>query len=132
MIPVVYRVRSVGGTIRGPGPARGRPAVPVVRRPGGGRLRRRLPRGRRRRRDTGRTRTCPRLYVAAEKDTLRQQLTGWLADGDIPVLVVRGFGSQSYADVVHDRVTADPRPAVLLVVVLPGAPTCGRTLRLIV
>jgi hypothetical protein len=30
--------------------------------------------------------------------------------------VVRGFGSQSYADVVHDRVTADPRPAVLLVV----------------
>lgn len=35
------------------------------------------------------------LYVAAEKDTLRQQLTGWLADGGIPVLVVRGFGSQS-------------------------------------
>ncbi len=56
------------------------------------------------------------LYVAAEKDTLRQQLTGWLADAGIPVLVVRGFGSQSYADVVHDRVTADPRPAVLLVV----------------
>ncbi|MEU0256527.1 hypothetical protein ABZ299_29520 [Streptomyces sp. NPDC006184] len=56
------------------------------------------------------------LYVAAEKDTLRQQLTGWLADAGIPVLVVRGFGSQSYADIVHDRVTADPRDAVLLVV----------------
>ncbi|MFJ9931460.1 hypothetical protein ACIRU5_36275 [Streptomyces misionensis] len=56
------------------------------------------------------------LYVAAEKDTLRQQLTGWLADAGIPVLVVRGFGSQSYADVVHDSVTADPRDAVLLVV----------------
>ncbi|MEV7796952.1 hypothetical protein AB0O68_34095 [Streptomyces sp. NPDC087512] len=53
------------------------------------------------------------LYVAAEKDTLRQQLTGWLADAGIPV---RRFGSQSYADVVHDRVTADPRDAVLLVV----------------
>ncbi|WP_076971566.1 hypothetical protein [Streptomyces sparsogenes] len=35
------------------------------------------------------------LYVAAGKDTLRQQLTGWLADGGVPVLVVRGFGSQS-------------------------------------
>jgi hypothetical protein len=56
------------------------------------------------------------LYVAAEKDTLRQQLTGRLADAGIPVLVVRGFDSQSYADVVHDRVTADPRDAVLLVV----------------
>ncbi|MFF5257021.1 hypothetical protein ACFY4K_33990 [Streptomyces leeuwenhoekii] len=56
------------------------------------------------------------LYVAAEKDTLRQQLTGWLADAGIPVLVVRGFGSQSYADAVHDRVTADPRDGVLLVV----------------
>jgi hypothetical protein len=56
------------------------------------------------------------LYVAAEKDTLRQQLTGWLADAGLPVLVVRGFGSQSYADVVHDRVTADPRAAVLLLV----------------
>ncbi|WP_029380925.1 hypothetical protein, partial [Streptomyces leeuwenhoekii] len=44
------------------------------------------------------------LYFAAEKDTLRQQLTGWLADAGIPVLVVR------------DRVTADPRDGVLLVV----------------
>ncbi|MFC9035296.1 hypothetical protein ACFT36_36140, partial [Streptomyces arboris] len=56
------------------------------------------------------------LYVAAEKDTLRQQLTGWLAPAGIPVLVVRGFGSQLYADVVHARDTADPRDAVLLVV----------------
>ncbi|WP_167532629.1 hypothetical protein [Streptomyces alboniger] len=32
------------------------------------------------------------------------------------MLVVRGFGSQSYADIVHDRVTADPRDGVLLVV----------------
>ncbi|MGW2818999.1 hypothetical protein [Streptomyces sp. NPDC001415] len=55
------------------------------------------------------------LYVAAEKDTLRQQLTEWLDEAGIPVLVVRGFGSQSYADVVHDRVTADPRDGTLLV-----------------
>jgi hypothetical protein len=41
-------------------------------------------------------------------------LTRWPADAGIPVLLVRGFGSQSYADVVHDRVTADPRVAALL------------------
>ncbi|MEU7650314.1 hypothetical protein [Streptomyces huasconensis] len=56
------------------------------------------------------------LYVAAEKPTLRQQLTDWLAPTGIPVLVVRGFGSQSYADIVHDRVTADLRDGVLVVV----------------
>lgn len=72
------------------------------------------------------------LYVAAEKDTLRQLLTGWLAEYGIPVLVVRGFGSQSYVDVVRQRTARDPRAAHLLYVVLPGASTCRRTLRLIV
>ncbi|MFE7948204.1 hypothetical protein [Streptomyces sp. NPDC057426] len=54
------------------------------------------------------------LYVAAEKDQLRQLLTRWLAEYGIPVLVVRGFGSQSYADVVRERVRSDSRPAALL------------------
>lgn len=53
-------------------------------------------------------------YVAAEKDTLRRMFTDWLADLGIPVLVVRGFGSQSYVDVVRARTARDPRPAVLL------------------
>ncbi|MFF2927135.1 hypothetical protein ACFVTP_32820 [Streptomyces celluloflavus] len=53
------------------------------------------------------------LYVAAEKDTLRQLLTDWLAPYGIPVLVVRGFGSQSYVDVVRDRTAGDPREAHL-------------------
>ncbi|MEV6734458.1 MULTISPECIES: hypothetical protein [unclassified Streptomyces] len=56
------------------------------------------------------------LYVAAEKDTLRQQLTGWLEFAGIPVLVVRGFSSQSYADVVRDRVAHEQREACPLVV----------------
>ncbi|MDX2993360.1 hypothetical protein [Streptomyces scabiei] len=56
------------------------------------------------------------LYVAAEKDTLRQLLTGWLAEYGIPVLVVRGFGSQSYVDVVRDRTARDPREAHLVYV----------------
>ncbi|MFG2774753.1 hypothetical protein [Streptomyces sp. NPDC048350] len=54
------------------------------------------------------------LCVAAEKDTLRQLLTGWLAEYGIPVLVVRGFGSQSYADVVRERMRSDSRPTALL------------------
>ncbi|MEV8529229.1 hypothetical protein AB0451_34660 [Streptomyces sp. NPDC052000] len=56
------------------------------------------------------------LYVAAEKDTLRQLLTDWLAEYGIPVLVVRGFGSQSYVDVVRDRTAGDAREAHLLYV----------------
>ncbi|MFD0271077.1 hypothetical protein ACFVGY_31595 [Streptomyces sp. NPDC127106] len=56
------------------------------------------------------------LYVACEKDTLRAQLTGWLERPGIPVLVVRGFGSQSYVQVVRERTARDKRPAVLLYV----------------
>ncbi|MGW3390484.1 hypothetical protein [Streptomyces cinereoruber] len=56
------------------------------------------------------------LYVACEKDTLRAQLTGWLERPGIPVLVVRGFGSQSYVQVVRERTARDERPAVLLYV----------------
>ncbi|MFE2639522.1 hypothetical protein ACFXKF_32970 [Streptomyces scopuliridis] len=56
------------------------------------------------------------LYVAAEKDTLRQLLTGWLAPFGIPVLVVRGFGSQTYVDVVRQRTALDPRQAHLVYV----------------
>lgn len=54
------------------------------------------------------------LYVACEKDTLRAQLTGWLQEIGVPVLVVRGFGSQSYVQVVRQRAARDPRPNQLL------------------
>lgn len=56
------------------------------------------------------------LYLAAEKDTLRALLTSWTAELGVPVLVVRGFGSQSYVDVVRRRAAADTRPAHLLYV----------------
>ncbi|MGW4510288.1 hypothetical protein ACWENO_37200 [Streptomyces sp. NPDC004436] len=71
------------------------------------------------------------LYVAAEKDPLRQQLTGWLEFAGIPVLVVRGFSSQSYADVVRHRVAHEQREAHLAVVVLPGVRECGGTVHCI-
>ena len=41
----------------------------------------------------------------------------WLGpEAGIPVLVVRGFGSQSYVQIVRERTARDPRPAVLLYV----------------
>ncbi|WP_051838755.1 hypothetical protein [Streptomyces sp. NRRL WC-3742] len=49
------------------------------------------------------------LYVAAEKDTLRAQFTGWLDELGIPVIVVRGYGSQSYVQVVRDRTATETR-----------------------
>ncbi|MFF4181523.1 hypothetical protein [Streptomyces sp. NPDC001750] len=51
--------------------------------------------------------------MAAEKDTLRQLLTSWLAEYGIPVLVVRGFASQSYAEVVRRRTTRHGRATLL-------------------
>ncbi|MET9223550.1 hypothetical protein ABZX65_32975 [Streptomyces sp. NPDC003300] len=48
-----------------------------------------------------RTRASCALYVTAEKDTLRQLLTGWLAPYGIPVLVVCGLSSKSSANVVR-------------------------------
>ncbi|MET7563767.1 hypothetical protein ABZS95_26735 [Streptomyces sp. NPDC005479] len=42
--------------------------------------------------------------------------TDWLADLGIPVLVVRGFSSQTYVDIVRARTARHPHPAVLLYV----------------
>ncbi|MFH8993120.1 hypothetical protein [Streptomyces sp. NPDC017940] len=56
------------------------------------------------------------LYVCAEKDTLRALFARWLEGLGVPVLVVRGFASEPYAQLVRERTAADPRPAVLLYV----------------
>lgn len=53
------------------------------------------------------------LYLAAEKDTLRMMCTDVVFDLGVPVLVVRGYASQTYVKEVRRRVRADPRPAVL-------------------
>lgn len=53
-------------------------------------------------------------YIGVEKDTLRLQVSDWVDPYGLPVLVVRGYGSQTYADLVARRAAADPRPAVLL------------------
>jgi hypothetical protein len=48
------------------------------------------------------------VYVAAEKDTLRQLLTGWLAPYGIPVLVVTCL-LRSRSDMSVSFGVADPR-----------------------
>lgn len=53
------------------------------------------------------------LYLCAEKDTLRVLFEQWTGEFGIPVLVSRGYGSQSYVRQVRDRVRAEQRPAVL-------------------
>jgi hypothetical protein len=53
------------------------------------------------------------LYLAAEKDTLRAQITGWTVEYGLPVLVLRGFSSETYVRRVRERLAANPRPAVL-------------------
>ncbi|MFI5774737.1 hypothetical protein ACIA74_41045 [Streptomyces sp. NPDC051658] len=53
------------------------------------------------------------VYVAAGKDTFWQMFTSWPAEYGIPVLVVRGFASQSYAEVVRRRTARHGRTTLL-------------------
>ncbi|MCW8382431.1 hypothetical protein [Streptomyces justiciae] len=56
------------------------------------------------------------LYLCSEKDTLRVLFEQWVGDLGIPVLVSRGYGSESYIRTVRDRARAERRPTVLVYV----------------
>ncbi|WP_233414886.1 hypothetical protein [Streptomyces sp. N35] len=62
--------------------------------------------------DRTRDQACA-VYLCAEKDTLRALFEEWVGELGIPVLVSRGYGSESYARMVRDRATAEQRPKVL-------------------
>ncbi|MCW8383975.1 hypothetical protein [Streptomyces justiciae] len=53
------------------------------------------------------------LYLCSEKDTLRVLFEQWVGDLGIPVLVSRGYGSESYIRTVRDRARGERRPTVL-------------------
>jgi hypothetical protein len=53
------------------------------------------------------------LWLAAEKDTLRAQITSWTEAYGLPVLILRGFSSETYVRRVRERLAAETRPAVL-------------------
>jgi hypothetical protein len=49
------------------------------------------------------------IVLGGEKATLLAQLSDWFDDLDCPVVLVRGYGSQTYVDDVYDYVSADKR-----------------------
>jgi len=54
------------------------------------------------------------IYVAVEKDALARLLFEWFGDNGIPILVLRGYSSQSYCDQIKLDVEKQDRPAVLI------------------
>jgi len=56
------------------------------------------------------------VWVAVEKDTLAGLVSGWLEEWGVPVIVARGYPSQTYVDTIREEVDADGRPTVLIYV----------------
>jgi hypothetical protein len=54
------------------------------------------------------------VWLGMEKTTLVAQVRSWFGDLGLPVVAVRGYGSQSYLDAITARAAADDRPAVLI------------------
>jgi hypothetical protein len=54
------------------------------------------------------------LYLAVEKDGMVSQLDSWFDDHGLPILALKGYASQSYADRVARHVGRQGRPAVLI------------------
>lgn len=62
-----------------------------------------------------RTEGQPNMVVlGGEKATLLAQLQAWFGGLGLPVVLLRGYASQTYADDVAEMVTDDGRPAVLV------------------
>jgi hypothetical protein len=53
------------------------------------------------------------MYLGVEKDALVAQLSSWYDDLGLPVVALRGYGSQTIADLVRRDVEQEGRPAVL-------------------
>lgn len=54
------------------------------------------------------------VVLGVEKDTLAALVSGWFEAEGLPVVVLRGYGSQTYLDDVADLIADDPRPTVLV------------------
>jgi hypothetical protein len=54
------------------------------------------------------------VWLGGEKATLLAQLEDWFAQLGLPIVLLRGYTSQTYVDKVVDAVLDDPRPAVLI------------------
>jgi hypothetical protein len=56
------------------------------------------------------------IYLGAEKATLLPQLRAWYGDRGLPIVVLRGYASQTYTDDVARDVARDERKGILLYV----------------
>lgn len=54
------------------------------------------------------------VYIGAEKNTLAEQLWRWFGGYGFPIIVLRGYSSQTYVDDVYSHVSWQGRPAVLV------------------
>lgn len=54
------------------------------------------------------------IVLGGEKATLLAQLDDWFSDLGLPIVLLRGYGSQTYIDDVTELVEADGRKAVLV------------------
>lgn len=54
------------------------------------------------------------VVLGVEKATLAAQMWSWFGRVGVPIVVLRGYSSQSYVDTIRARVRHDGRPAVLL------------------
>jgi hypothetical protein len=54
------------------------------------------------------------IVIAGEKATLLAQLHNWFSDLGLPIVLTRGYGSQTYLDDVAAMAWRDGRPAVLI------------------
>lgn len=54
------------------------------------------------------------IYLGVEKDALVSQLATWYDELGLPVIALRGYGSQTIADLVRRDAAQSGRPAVLL------------------
>jgi len=54
------------------------------------------------------------IYLAVEKGALQNLVFEWFDDYGIPIIILRGYSSQSYVDDVRDDILSDTRESVLL------------------
>ena len=54
------------------------------------------------------------IYLGAEKATMLTLLDQWFGELGIPIVLLRGYGSQTYLDSIRDHVWRDERDAVMI------------------
>lgn len=54
------------------------------------------------------------IFLAVEKDGLTAQLEQWFGHLSAPIMALRGYSSQSFADVVREQAEGYARPAILI------------------